>query len=235
MGGHRFFTKVDEVKKIWHEILGRRLSPPSSAIADLLQSKILLTIHSSPECLVGLGIWESILIVFSYLRWQIFPLSSRGVVRAMGNESLWKAAFQDFFKSYTEKVWGISCSELKAEWAAQRIKDLSLKTVLLSMFFTPKKTIKTLIDQFDYPAGTWHDVESCQGADRRPRRKGAGEYRVVEIHRNHKSIESVMVGCNGHTEIYPRNSFYFQYARYRVHQEARSAASCGSSDRRLKS
>ncbi len=59
--------------------------------------------------------------------------------------------FATFFKTYTEKVWGIPCSELKAEWAAQRIKDLSLKTALLNMFVTPKKTIKTLIEEFDYP------------------------------------------------------------------------------------
>jgi len=56
-----------------------------------------------------------------------------------------KRLCQTFFKTYTEKVWGISCSELKAEWAAQRIKDLSLKTALVSMF-KPGNTI----DEFDY-------------------------------------------------------------------------------------
>ena len=62
-----------------------------------------------------------------------------------------KRLFQTFFKTYTEKVWGIPCSELKAEWAAQRIKDLSLKTALVTMFIKPRNTIKTLIDEFDYP------------------------------------------------------------------------------------
>jgi protoporphyrinogen oxidase len=111
--------------------------------------------------------------------------------------------FRIFFKSYTEKVWGIPCSELKAEWAAQRIKDLSLKTVLLSMFVKPKNTIKTLIDQFDYPERgpgmMWHafqeEVEKRGGSVRLNSevvaiRNGGGKY-----------IHSVEVACNGRREI----------------------------------
>jgi protoporphyrinogen oxidase len=62
-----------------------------------------------------------------------------------------KRLFKIFFKSYTEKVWGISTSELSAEWAAQRIKDLDLKAAILSMFVKPKHTIQTLIEEFEYP------------------------------------------------------------------------------------
>jgi protoporphyrinogen oxidase len=83
----------------------------------------------------------------------------------VGDEPLREAAVRDLpFKAYTEKVWGISCSELKAEWAAQRIKDLSLRTALLSMFLKPKTTIKTLIEEFDYPrygpGMMWNAVKS---------------------------------------------------------------------------
>ena len=94
--------------------------------------------------------------------------------------------FQTFFKTYTEKVWGIPCSELKAEWAAQRIKDLSLRTALLSMFFKPKKTIKTLIEEFDYPrlgpGMMWNAVRQTSRAAARRRdaarqRRGANPTR----------------------------------------------------------
>jgi protoporphyrinogen oxidase len=117
--------------------------------------------------------------------------------------------FRVFFKSYTEKVWGIPCSELKAEWAAQRIKDLSLKTALLSMFVRPKNTIKTLIDQFDYPQRgpgmMWNavkaEVEKRGGSVRLNSevvaiRNGGGKY-----------IHSVVVASNGHREVIQGTDF----------------------------
>jgi len=69
----------------------------------------------------------------------------------VGDESVRPASVLIFFKTYTEKVWGIPCSELRAEWAAQRIKELSLKTVLLHLVVRSGTTITTLIDEFEYP------------------------------------------------------------------------------------
>ncbi len=68
------------------------------------------------------------------MRWQLFPHRREDTFEQWVTNRFGKRLFEIFFKTYTEKVWGISCSELKAEWAAQRIKDLSLKTALLSMF-----------------------------------------------------------------------------------------------------
>ena len=178
MGGHRFFTKVHEVKKMWQEVLGQ----------DFLRRPRLSRIYYSGKffdyplkpinALLGLGFWESIRIALSYLRWQISPYRHEESFEQWVTNRFGKRLFEIFFKSYTEKVWGISCSELKAEWAAQRIKDLSLKTVLLSMFLKPKNTIKTLIDQFDYPRrGPGMMWNACQGNNRKARRRGAGEHR----------------------------------------------------------
>jgi protoporphyrinogen oxidase len=201
IGGHRFFTKVQEVKRMWREVLG----------PDFLRRPRLSRIYYNGKffdyplkpinALFGLGLWESIRIGLSYLRWQISPYRYEESFEQWVTNRFGKRLFEIFFKSYTEKVWGISCSELKAEWAAQRIKDLSLKTVLLSMFFKPKNTIKTLIDQFDYPRRgpgmMWNGVKETI-------EKRGGEVRVntgvVGIHRNGKGIESVVVGCNGHKE-----------------------------------
>ena len=114
-----------------------------------------------------------------------------------------KRLFETFFKAYTEKVWGIPCSELKAEWAAQRIKDLSLRTALLNMVFKSKRTIRTLIEEFDYPrlgpGMMWEAVQSAIDA-------GPGEVRlgeeVTRIRRNGNRIEAVFShGNSGEREV----------------------------------
>src|SRR4029077_3726805 len=115
---------------------------------------------------------------------------------------------QTFFKTYTEKVWGIPCSELKAERAAQRIKDLSLKTAVLSMFVKPKKTIKTLIEEFDYPrlgpGLMWRTL--TEGIERYNGRVRLSSD-VVKIIRDGRRIESVMVANNGSQETISGSSF----------------------------
>jgi protoporphyrinogen oxidase len=112
-----------------------------------------------------------------------------------------KRLFEIFFKAYTEKVWGISCTELKAEWAAQRIKDLSFKTALLSMFIKPKTTIKTLIEEFHYPrlgpGMLWNKVKNeieC--------RDGVVYLNspVTRIHCKGNRIDYVVVSRNGSDE-----------------------------------
>ncbi|MFQ5904855.1 MAG: hypothetical protein ACE5JO_14325, partial [Candidatus Binatia bacterium] len=116
--------------------------------------------------------------------------------------------FLTFFKAYTEKVWGIPCSELKAEWAAQRIKDLALKTALLNMFMKPKNTIKTLIEEFDYPrlgpGMMWNTVKDHIG-------KRGGLVRmdtdVDRIYRKENRVERVVISNNGHKEIVEGTDF----------------------------
>jgi protoporphyrinogen oxidase len=102
--------------------------------------------------------------------------------------------FSIFFKTYTEKVWGIPCSELRAEWAAQRIKDLSLRSAVVAMFVKPRTTIKTLIEEFDYPrlgpGMMWRAT-----ADEI--RRAGGEVRlgaeVIEIRRTGRRVDGVVV------------------------------------------
>jgi protoporphyrinogen oxidase len=203
MGGHRFFTKVEEVNKTWREVLGDNfLRRPR--LSRIYYNRKFFDYPLKPmNALAGLGLWQSILITLSYIRWQLRPYPQEETFEQWVTNRFGRRLFRIFFKAYTEKVWGISCSELKAEWAAQRIKDLSLKTVLLNMFVTPKKTIKTLIDQFDYPQRgpgmMWNaikgEVEKRGGSVRL-------NSEVVAIHNGGgKYIHSVEVACNGHKEI----------------------------------
>ncbi len=151
MGGHRFFTKAEQVKRMWREVLGDQfLRRPR--LSRIYYRKKFFDYPLKPlNALKGLGLLEGVRIALSYLRWQIFPYRLEETFEQWVTNRFGRRLFLTFFKAYTEKVWGIPCSELKAEWAAQRIKDLSLRTAILSMLFKPRKTIKTLIEEFDYP------------------------------------------------------------------------------------
>jgi protoporphyrinogen oxidase len=201
MGGHRFFTKSEAVKKMWDEVLGNDFLVRPRLSRIYYGGKFFYYPLRPLNVLLNLGVWESALIVLSYLRWQLLPYRREETFEQWVTNRFGKRMFLAFFKTYTEKVWGIPCSELKAEWAAQRIKDLSLKTVLLHMFSKPDTTIKTLIEEFHYPrlgpGMMWTAVKDrleSQGAAVRLNTE------VVGIARVGSRIERVVVSCNGHTE-----------------------------------
>ena len=202
MGGHRFFTKSEEVNEMWHEILGDDflLRPRLSRI--FYNQKFFHYPLKPFNALAGLGLWQSIQILLSYLKWQVFPYRTEDTFDEWVTNRFGKKLFMTFFKSYTEKVWGISTSELKAEWAAQRIKDLSLKTTVINMFYKNSKTIKTLIEEFHYPRRgpgmLWNKVK-CE-VERRGGRVHL-ESEVIQFNRNGNKIESVVVSSNGNESV----------------------------------
>ena len=151
MGGHRFFTKLDEIKKIWREVLGESFQR-RRRLSRIYYNRRYFSYPLKPlNALRGLGVRQSALILLSYFRWQVFPCKREDTFEQWVTNRFGRRLFRTFFKTYSEKVWGIPCSELRAEWAAQRIKNLSLKAAVLSMFLKPRQTIKTLIEEFDYP------------------------------------------------------------------------------------
>jgi protoporphyrinogen oxidase len=160
------------------------------------------------NALLGLGFWDSTLIILSYIKWQFFPYKKEDTFEQWVTNRFGKRLFKTFFETYTEKVWGIPCSELKAEWAAQRIKDLSLKTALVAMFVKPKQTIKTLIDEFEYPrlgpGMMWKAVK--EAIDRRNGNVQL-DSKVVQINRNGRRIDSVTIARNGHSETIEGTDF----------------------------
>lgn len=151
MGGHRFFTKSREVQELWEEVLAEEFLTRNRLSRIFYNGKFFSYPLKPFNALAGLGPVESVLILASYLRWQAFPHKQEDTFEQWVTNRFGKRLFETFFKTYTEKVWGIPCSELKAEWAAQRIKDLSLKTAVLSMFVKPGTRVKTLIESFQYP------------------------------------------------------------------------------------
>lgn len=157
IGGHRFFSKSHEVEDLWTEILG----------SDMLQrprsSKIYYRgqFYSYPlkpfDALSKLGIIESALCVLSFLYARINPTSNPKSFEDWVVNQFGRRLFRIFFKTYTEKVWGMSCKEISADWAAQRIKGLSLATAIKNAVLPKRQpkdrgqVVKTLIDTFRYP------------------------------------------------------------------------------------
>ena len=203
MGGHRFFSKVEAVNKTWREILGNQFLRRPRLSRIYYNQKFFDYPFKPLNALAGLGLWQSILIVLSYVRWRVRPYSQEDTFEQWVTNRFGRRLFRIFFKAYTEKVWGIPCSELKAEWAAQRIKGLSLKTVLLSMFVEPKTTIKTLIDQFDYPERgpgmMWNAVKA--EVEKRGGSVRLNNEVVAICNGDGKRIHSVVVACNGQKQI----------------------------------
>ncbi len=156
IGGHRFFSKAKEVEDFWTEILPNDMlvRPRSSRI--FYKQKFFSYPLKFFEVLSKLGIFESFLCFLSYLRSFIFPVKNPVSFSDWVSNHFGKRLFSMFFKTYTEKVWGMPCEEISADWAAQRIKGLSLITAAINALLPRKKntntkTIKTLIDSFRYP------------------------------------------------------------------------------------
>lgn len=152
IGGHRFFTKYEEVEKLWHEILGDDFLTRPRMSRIYYKHKFFHYPLKPLNALLNLGIGTSLLTVFSFIRYKLFPNKKETNFEEWITNRFGKKLFTIFFKTYTEKVWGIPCTEIQADWAAQRIKSLSLSKLILNSFgFMRKGQLTTLIDEFQYP------------------------------------------------------------------------------------
>lgn len=156
IGGHRFFSKSQEVEDFWTEILPDDMldRPRSSRI--FYRGQFFAYPLKAGEALKKLGVFEATRCVLSYLKARAFPIAPAKSFEEWVTNQFGARLFSIFFKTYTEKVWGMSCKDISADWAAQRIKGLSLKTAILNALWKPKpkhkgEVIKTLIDSFRYP------------------------------------------------------------------------------------
>ena len=194
MGGHRFFSKSEAVNAFWDKLLSERfLTRPRQSRIYYRQRFFDYPLRAM-NAFRNLGIIDSFLIAISCLRWKAFPYKEENTFEQWVTNRFGKHLFKIFFKSYTEKVWGISCSELSADWAAQRIKGLSLKTAILTALGIKDKGIKTLIESFKYPEKgpgmMWEEVANQLVA------KGSIvklEANVTRIHRDGSRITNVEI------------------------------------------
>ena len=152
LGGHRFFTKVQEVDDLWHEIMKEEFLKRPRLSRIYWNKKFLAYPLEGMDVIKKLGPVELTRVGLSYLWAAITPRGREDTVEQWVSNRFGKRLYNLFFKTYTEKVWGVPCSELRAEWAAQRIKGLSFFSAAKSAFFGNKgDKIKSLISEFNYP------------------------------------------------------------------------------------
>src|SRR5438105_5078069 len=152
LGGHRFFTKAIEVDMLWHEILGEEflLRPRMSRI--YWNGRFLDYPLRGADVIRKLGPVELTRCAASYLRAAALPKRQEESLEDWVTNRFGRRLFELFFKSYTEKVWGAPTTEIRAEWAAQRIKGLSFFAAARAAFFgNSGNKVKSLIEEFNYP------------------------------------------------------------------------------------
>jgi protoporphyrinogen oxidase len=157
IGGHRFFSKNQEVEDLWTEILGAEMLTRDRLSRIYYRGRYFAYPLKAINALWNLGLIETVRSSASYARARLFPIRNpRSFQDWVRNQFGWRL-YSIFFKTYTEKVWGIPTTELSADWAAQRIKSLDLWLVLTSALLPHRKPtsrddiVTTLIDSFRYP------------------------------------------------------------------------------------
>jgi protoporphyrinogen oxidase len=150
IGGHRFFTKVPEVERMWHEVLGGDFIKVPRLSRIYYRGKFFDYPLKFFNALFNIGPYESIRIVLSYAKWQVFPSKKEDNFEEWVINRFGGRLYMHFFRSYTQKVWGIPPSEIRADWAAQRIKNLSLFKAIWNSISGSNDTT-SLIEEFHYP------------------------------------------------------------------------------------
>jgi protoporphyrinogen oxidase len=212
IGGHRFFTKVSEVEALWHELLGEDLLVRQRLSRIYYRGRFFDYPLRPVNALRGLGLLEAARVLASYLHVQAFPIQDESSFDAWVSNRFGRRLFEIFFKTYTEKVWGMPCSEISAAWAAQRIKNLDLMTALRNAFLGNGRgsgdVVTSLIERFHYPRlGPGMMWERC-----RDRAAALGvqthlHSRVVRVHHDGQRVRSVDVeGPEGEVRSEPCTS-----------------------------
>ena len=154
IGGHRFFSKSAEVNRLWEEILGDGLIRRERKSRIFYRGRFFDYPLKAGNALRGLGLLEAAMCFLSFVWAQARPKAEANSFEDWVSRRFGRRLFRIFFKTYTEKVWGMDCSEISADWAAQRIQGLSLWTALKGALLPKgrdRPLAKTLIDSFRYP------------------------------------------------------------------------------------
>ncbi len=151
IGGHRFFSKNKEINRLWEVMLGNDLLRVKRKSRIYYQGKLFNYPISLFNVLSNLGFYESLLVLFSYLKSTAKPGALDKTFEQWVSKRFGRRLYEIFFRTYTEKVWGVPCSEIMADWAAQRIKGLSLGEAVRNAL-TGADDTGALISEFFYPA-----------------------------------------------------------------------------------
>jgi protoporphyrinogen oxidase len=197
IGGHRFFSKVPLINELWEEILGEDFLVRPRLSRIYYRERFFDYPLKAVNALTNLGPVEAFLIGLSYTKARLFPHAEETNLEQWVSNRFGDRLYRIFFKTYTEKVWGIPCNEISADWAAQRIKNLSLREAIRNALLGSGRAadgqlITTLIDQFNYPRlGPGMMWERCRDLLAARGHETVGGVRVERLRHHNGRVECV--------------------------------------------
>jgi protoporphyrinogen oxidase len=199
LGGHRFFTKLKPIERLWRQMLGSEFLVRPRLSRIYYKGKYFSYPITAKDVIARLGIIESILCALSYLwtlrrRRKVAETFEQWVTVRFG-----RRLYDAFFRSYTEKLWGIPGSEIRSQWAAQRIKDFSLLRAILVILRLNRRSVTTLIEEFNYPRlGPGQMWEAFAAKVERANIPVRLNHRCIAIRHSDYHAEGIVVRTNNH-------------------------------------
>ncbi len=194
IGPHRFYTKNADVLQLWKKILGKDFIKVKRLTRILYRNKLFFYPIRLMDVIRKLGVLESFECFISFLWAKIFLKNlTPKTFEEWISKHFGKKLYSIFFKTYTEKVWGIPCSKIGAEWASQRIKNLNLYEVVKTAIFGERvRKAKSLVDTFYYPKkGAGYFYEKLAGLIKKNGDPILLNHEVNVINRNGDRITSI--------------------------------------------
>ncbi len=206
IGGHRFFTKVPEVEAMWHEVMGDDFITVPRLSRIYYRGKF----YSYPlrifNALENIGPYEATRIMLSYFKWQVRPHRVEDTFEEWVINRFGGRLYMHFFRSYTEKVWGIPPDQIRADWAAQRIKNLSLSKAVWNAISGANDTT-SLIEEFQYPrlgpGQMWEKTRDLVREQGGTVEMNRAVTRVLREGARVTGVETTATDADGGTEIHP--------------------------------
>lgn len=200
IGGHRFFTKVGEVEKMWHDVMRDDFIVVPRMSRIFYRDKYYNYPLKVFNALSNIGIYEAVRIVMSYTKWRLSPSREEESFEQWVINRFGGRLYMHFFRSYTQKVWGIPPSSIRADWAAQRIQNLSLFKVVINAI-TGANDTASLIERFHYPrlgpGMMWEKVRDLVRADGGEVRMDSKVVRVLHEDGRVTAVEVEQAGVAG--------------------------------------
>ena len=226
LGGHRFFTKLQPVEKLWQEMLGDEFLTRPRLSRIYYDGKYFDYPITAKDVVARLGLWESTRCALSYLWAARHRNDEAHTFEEWVTTRFGRRLYDAFFRSYTEKVWGIPGSQIRSLWAAQRIKNFSLGRAILTILGFGQRNVTTLIEEFQYPRLGPGQMWEAFAADAEDRSIPVYlKQRCVAIKHSDNRVTSVVVRQNGDTDEHCGRLSRVEHPAQRADPQPRPAGS----------
>jgi protoporphyrinogen oxidase len=198
LGGHRFFTKIGPIRRLWQEMLGAEFLTRPRLSRIYYNGKFFSYPIKAGDVVGRLGLVEATLCAMSYLWAARRRRPDAETFEEWVTARFGRRLYDAFFRSYTEKVWGIPGSEIRSLWAAQRIKNFSLGKAILTILGLRREDVTTLIEEFHYPR--LGPGQMWEAFARRAERDGIAVHlnqRCIQIRHDGSRVSAIRLRSNG--------------------------------------